>query len=514
MAEYKRLPQLLPKPGQTTRPRDKVAPGRQQLIENLRQYALGTLEVRAGLRQLTDPAPSASDIHSIARLNDPTPDATAPAIRVAGISDDLYSGAAADPQVLTQIDTGYADGEPMSMVAAHPIKSPRPYLYVANRSRQRKLSTTEIAYPIGLAPPSGPPSVVVSRPLTTTIQLGDTAGDWTPAGTVASVALGITRVNTTVDEIVYDSGNTGWACIVPTDPSGIVEWMLLTIDGETVPVHQMMVAVSDTTIAQIVYDSGSTGACSIQPVTSLGVGQLEDAPWKAYSARGWSFKQAFPKGARGVPPQTPLTQPRIPRIRQVDFPVGSLVRLSGTETVRIWSIAVGSDGIQSFRTVTANTHAATGTIAGRRGFRCHLNHTVAPGAPITMDAVRTTLTPPTGTSDTLTAAMTGGLKATPTVNGAIIGSTRPTLGDDIIHVHVRADYLSRVSSIRLYLDVDVATNDFLRNYFVYEWRASDLVKAIQSTNGESTQSILSGISDATVNDQYGASPESPDRPQI
>src|SRR5947207_5784051 len=334
-----------------------------------------------------------------------------------------------------------------------------------------------------------------------------TFGDWTAVGAVAAAPTGsLARVNTTVGSIYYDSGTSGYCDIVPSSPAGIVEGMLITIAGEAspVPVEQILIAVASTTIDQIVYDSGTSGPCQIQPVASLGTGQIEDAPIEAYRARNpkgrYGQGTAIPRGQVGVPPQSSLTTRSARRIREVDFPVNALVRLNGTETVRILSVTVNADEVLSFRCVTTGTFAAGQSIAGvGPGFRVHLNATVAAGAAITATGVSQVLS---SASASLATKVTGGMKATPTVNAAQVGG-RATQGNDLIRFQIRVNDLTRVQTIRLYLDVDPSTHDFLRNYYVFEWRANDIATAIQGTNAANIDSFVTAATTALTRRQIG-----------
>src|SRR5947207_1788485 len=334
-----------------------------------------------------------------------------------------------------------------------------------------------------------------------------TFGDWTAVGAVAAAPTGsLARVNTTVGSIYYDSGTSGYCDIVPSSPAGIVEGMLITIAGEAspVPVEQILIAVASTTIDQIVYDSGTSGPCQIQPVASLGTGQIEDAPIEAYRARNpkgrYGQGTAIPRGQVGVPPQSSLTTRSARRIREVDFPVNALVRLNGTETVRILSVTVNADEVLSFRCVTTGTFAAGQSIAGvGPGFRVHLNATVAAGAAITATGVSQVLS---SASASLATKVTGGMKATPTVNAAQVGG-RATQGNDLIRFQIRVNDLTRVQTIRLYLDVDPSTHDFLRNYYVFEWRANDIATAIQGTNAANIDSFVTAATTALARRQIG-----------
>jgi hypothetical protein len=519
MAAYTRSPQRFLDLGLSLAPRDVVAANRAPYLLNIRQRVDGAIEPRRGMKLVTPPPAAPGVMHTLTRLNDVTPFTLVPALNFAGVGVSLY-GTTPGGAYGAAVDTGYS-GDPLSIVFATPVQSPRPFAYVGDRTRIRKVNTDKVVYPIGLAQPLAPPAVVLAQPLTTLLSEIDSAGTWVAAGGVAGATGTINRVNTTIASILYDTGNTGWASIAATSMVAINAGCRVTLAAaETVNVDQVTIAIAATTIAQIVYDVGATGLCTIQPVSSLGTGQLDDVPIGAYAARNpkgrFGLGIAVPRGQVGVPPQTPLTDPA-PRIRQTDFPVNSLVVLNATETVRILSIAVNADGVQSFRCSTTGTFAAGQTITGVAAFRAYLTTTRAAGQAITDVAVENVLTPAPAPGATR-AAYTGGIAAAVlAVNAAQVSTGAParaTTGEDEIHLSIRVSRLDYVAAVRLYLDVDAAANDFLHNYFVYEWRANDILAAIQAVNAAQVSTITEARTTVVTNEQIDPGPHARRRPVI
>ncbi len=511
MATYSRAAQRFFFTGISAFPPDGMPPGKLPFGRNVRSYQEGVIQTREGLTPDID-APLGSAVHTLARLNDSTPfNGGVAAIRVIGAGAAIFTG---DPTGTSyaQLDTGYS-GDPLSTLTAQPPRSPRPYIYVADSDRQRKFLSDGAAVPTGIAQPSSPNTepLVQVEAISTRILAGLA---WALAGVAASapVASVPIRIDTVIGQILYDDGVTGYASVAPDSFTDLTVGTLLIVGGETgVVVTDLTIGVASTTVEAIIYDSGVTGPCTIQPVGSLGTGQLEAPSLAAYQRRshlteGTPF--AVRRGEAGV--HTLQTDPDQPtkRIRQMDFPVNALVTLNGVETVRILSVAIGPDGTQSFRCSTATTIAAGHTIEGVPGIRVFLTGTHAPGEAIqNTSAVTNTLTYPTlleGAEETIT-RMTGGVQATAVVNLSQFSDSRAVLPDDTIHVAVKIDRMTEIVSIRVYFDVDPVTNGFLQNYYFYEWRASDIISAIQATNSADVTPLATARATVVANRQLEGS---------
>ena len=499
--DYKRTLQRFFYRGMQLLPQDALAEGKHAYAKNVRGYMNGTVGPRYGLNQLTDDPPPFTNAHSLFRLNDTTPyaDVGAPERRFIGDGTVLQGGS---PGVGTfgTVDLGPYSGNPLTGVDAHPRNSPRPFFYLGDSLRSRKVNSSFNDMPIGLAQPLVPPSAALAAPELTFLNSVGTAA-WTSYGPNAAPGAPTPaptgdRVNTTLTNVLFDTTFPGMASLALADFNNVTAGMTLDIGAspETVVVHSVHPPVAPTTIESILYDSGNTGMCSIQPTGSFSVGQIE-APLPI------EIERRYKDLNEPLPPRVTIT-------RTVDFPVDSLILLGGVEVVRIQSVAVGPDGVLSFRCFTFGTFAATDTISGIASFRAYCNTAKSPGDAVTSLALQITVTPASTTT-----AEVGGVQA-PILAGprnwAQVG-TRATAPEDIIRFGIKVDLLSFVQSVRLVLDLSPVGPEFLRDYLFFEWRASDLVEAIQSAS-EATAGLVADSQEDAVQrgaatdlyqDQYG-----------
>lgn len=518
MAEYSRITQRFYFAGLSLMPIDALGAGKLPFVRNVRSYQEGTLQPRDGSVQISTTAVAGGGyVHTLARLNDPTPFAGHAAIRLAGAGGALSSAppqAGLTPWVYSQIDTGYS-GDPLSIVMATPVRSPQPWAYIYDRSRQRKTNTNGVLSGIGLIQPSvvsTEPTVRLGKPGITVINDFNAVGTWVPAGSIAAVATAESRVNTAIQAILYDNGAgaDSYASIQPVNIAFIGNGTLLTLAGvEAVVVTDVCVAIATTTIAAIQYDNpGGPGLCTIQPTASLGTGQL-DGPDPILLDQRYGYDKSIgtwqaagappvPGGAPPLPsdPSALLATQGLSRVRQLDFPVNCLVTLNGAETVRILSVAVGPNGIQSFRCNTVGTYAAGQAITGVASLRAYVVGNYGPGATMTANAIGNSITP----TQTANQEVGGIQNPNVVVNGALVGALATT-PDDEIHLSIKIDFLAPVQEIRVYLDVDATTNDFLHNYYMAVWRANDIIAAIQAANAAATGLLQDSRENAIVNNQ-------------
>lgn len=463
--------------------RDALPQGKYPLLQNVRSYQEGIVQPRLGMTTLTNGALASGAIHSIARLNDGTPFAAVPFFRIFGAGAKILAGQNTFPQ----LDTGYSTN-PLTLVATTPVQAPNPWMYVGDSTRQRKFDVNGHLSPIGVPPPLAAPTSVLGPLFAEFVFNSGTPPAFIAAGAAASAVIQIFRINTTISSIVYDIGATGNASVVPVSMAGIDLDAIVVFNGvEAVAVQQVTIAVAPTTIAAIIYDAGTSGLCTIQPAGSLGTGQLETPNIADYQARAGAF--AIPRGTLGTPPIPDTVNNN--RIRQVDFPVNSLVTLGGAaETVRILSVAVGRDGIQSFRCVTAGTHAAADSITGVAAFRVNTGGTFAAGQTLQATAFENTVTAPV--TMPATPFTTGGIKSPPgwaPINNISLINGVATQPDDDLWLSIRLSNCTVVQAVRVYLDVDAVTNDYTQNYFFFEWRANDIIAAIQASNTNPTSTL-------------------------
>ncbi len=494
--EYQRATQRFFYAGMSLMPQDALKDGKQAWIKNMRSYEEGTLEVRYGLDPLLD-APLADPIHSIFRLNDPTPSGLN-AARFLGAGTALYAGdvASAAPTV---IDSGYS-GNPMTAVAGDAYRTPRPFLYLADFDRLQKFDTALNNFSWGIATPTEPPTAELAAPQSTYLDSIGGAAVWQGYGPNVAppgVLAPLDRINTTVTQLLYDSGATGMASVAVASFENFTPGCVVDIGAapESIIVQSIHPPVGPTTIAAILYDSGTTGPCSIQPTGGFSVGQIEVAAPAEVEAR-----------YRALDHLEDPTPPRVTVTRTVDFPVDSLILLGGTEVVRIESVAIGPDDVLSFRCTTLGTFAAGAAITGLASFRGYFNTTKSVGDAVVEKAVEVTLTPAT-TGDPDVGGFQEGIL--PTRNWTLVGN-RASTPDDIIRFGFKCSLLGYVEFIRIMIDVSVTGQPYESDYYIYEWRAADLIAAIQATSEATTASFITGQGTAVehgqtssiYNDQY------------
>lgn len=511
--DYKRVPQRFFYRGISLLPQDALPDGKHAYALNIRSHQEGTFEPRYGQSLVTDAALPAP-VHSLFRLNDPTPFAAAvPAQRFAGSATVLYA-AIPSSGTYAAVDTGYS-GDPLTALTAAPFASTRPYLYVADADRMRKFDSNLAVFPWGLPQPLVAPNALLAQPQTTFLQSvdeGTGTTNWTGYGAVTYTGSGtpgapvpvVSRVNTTITQLVYDEDGAtlGMASVAAASMDNLVPGTTVEIGSaaETVIVQEVLPAIATTTIAAIIYDSGTTGLCTIQPTGSLAAGQIELPETSQINRRYTDLDQP-------APPPVTLT-------RTVDFPVNALVVLGGTEVVRILSIAVGPDGVQSFRCATTGTYTAGATLDGLACIRAFATTLWAIGDPITASALELSI----NAADSPAEPTVGGIQA-PLIgfrNWNLVGD-RATQPEDIIRFGIKVSLLPFVQSVRLVLDVGGGTTAFLQEYYFYEWRAADLVTAIQSASEVVTGTVkdaqntgvTQGQYDGMYRDQYGQMSSTP-----
>lgn len=490
--EYIRRPRRFAYAGLSLQPQDALADGKVTYIRNMRSYMPGTLTVRFGTAPVVTGLAGA--VHSLARLNDATPYAGVSAARILGAGTALQIAAVGAGSAST-VSTGWS-GDPLTTIAARPVNSTRPFLYVSDDAQSEKVNTDGTAYPLGIAPPVDPPSADLAQPRWTETQRAD-SGIWVSYGGQSSplaptpVTI-VSKVATVVTHALYDSGTVpGMATFGLESFNNITAGMLLTIDAEDVIAHAILPPISPTTIARILYDSGTTGLCTIQPDGGFEAGQTEPVEDAVIQHRYGNLR-------------TPLA-PRLTVTRTVDYPVNCLVDVGG-ETVRIESATQGSDGIWSFRCTTMGTHAAGEALTGVPALRayCTAGHGVS--AAVTASAITVAIT-----ATALETPVVGGFQTNigPPADLGRVG-TRASAPDDLLRLTVRVSQMGFVQGIRLMLDLkpDPEADDepFLSDYFFYEWRASDLVAAIQAQGEIATAQIIDAqavaVQRGDVNTQY------------
>ena len=134
----------------------------------------GVLTSRPGQTSL---ATAGTKHHSVRKLRDPQA-GTAP--RIWGVDTALYLGASG---ALSQIDTGYS-GDPLTLLPHRPPLSGDPWMFVADRTKMRKVRADGLDLPIGLPAPGSASTAVLATEQKTVI------ADFSTDGTQAANWVG------------------------------------------------------------------------------------------------------------------------------------------------------------------------------------------------------------------------------------------------------------------------------------------------------------------------------------
>jgi len=464
-------------------------------LRNCRAYTQQWIIPRQGIAAINPTPFDQLPVHSIKHLWDKV---TGVFPRIYGAGTKLYVN-----EATVAVDTGYS-GNPLAMFNYRPEQSAQPWCYVADSQRMRKVRGDGLVHTIGIEPPLQAPLVTFGAPAFQVISDFEVIAPWTNGGTAGAISI-VSRVNTTIARILFDTGTTGWANIQPTAfTSGFQRGMLLKVDAEEVIVDDIYPGFGSSTIGSIVYDSGSTGLCSITPAAAacpkshfpyqpgLGDGPRQPrSPGRGPQGRPTSqrvYSGTFTADASPAIVRVPKPPTRPPVRSGSTRPLGlqpnSLIRINaggGTdETVRVLSIAVGKNGLVSFRASTINNHIAGETLAGLSSFRafCTVNHIA--GGTLVKNAFQTTV-----------ASGTGFISIVTPFNISVAGG-QPVQEEDEIHISINLDHPEFLSEARVFFDVDSSTNDFAHNYFYYALRPSDAQQAVVSglTNLQSRQAAI------------------------
>jgi hypothetical protein len=484
--DYERKAQRFFYRGVSLLPQDALGPGKVAQAQNIRSRVEGEITVRDGLKQITSNTLD-GPANTLMRLNDPAQLAGgAAALRFFGTDQGtLYAAApTGGADAYAEVDDGYS-GDPLSGVTAMPVRSPQPWLYISDRDRTRKINADEDVRSIGLPPPAGAPSARLAEVKSTFLQSID-SGTWVPfGGTAGAVSTGPTgRVNAVVNAAIYDEGATGMCSIALDSFRGVTEGATIAVGGsaETVIVQQVIPSISPTTIQAILYDAGASGLCTIQPEGSFALGQTEIAFPDDIRRRYYALSSG--------------DEPHVTITRTIDYPVNGLIMIDGIELVRIQSVAIGPDGVMSFRAFTAGTYAAGQTLTGATCFRAYTQTTVSGGDPAVSPSATNLITP----VDEETPAFAGiQTPISPERDWSQVGD-RAMQPDDIIALGIRVSQLAYVQFVRLMLATNdssiAAGEEFSQNYFQYEWRANDLIEALQAALASASAEGVSSMLDA------------------
>lgn len=163
---------------------EQINPNALSRMSNWNWGAEGELVARYGLGTVfAQPSNDPSAVHSIGRLDDPK---TTTFTRIWGIGTKLYGGQSG---TLSLIESGFS-GAPFVMRPWRPALSGQTYMYLANGTKMRKVSLDLTSTEIGLAAPDDAVTTEIATDLRKTIDLMESASDWTAnnGGGSASVA--------------------------------------------------------------------------------------------------------------------------------------------------------------------------------------------------------------------------------------------------------------------------------------------------------------------------------------
>ncbi len=422
---------------------DSVTPGKLPFAKNVRRHQDGSLAPRIGVTSIGTPVTSQTPVHSIRQLSDAI---WASATYIIGTGTYLAYGTS----TFTDKDSGYS-GDPLTMVPLRPIQSPHPWMYIADRSRMRKLQQDGTLHSIGLAPPTVPPTLTLGAPKHLMLADGETTSSpkaVTVGGNAGAAALLNYRITTTITALWYDVGSTGWVSIQPAAMDATFRpGMHLNLapgagNAETVLIQSVHKAISATTVARLIFDSGSAGTCSIVFTTPIA-----DLVIDSHVSLAQASGNTVVARVRAVIPGPAGT--------------GSIRLDTGATTLNVSSSGIPSTAI---------------TVTGVNTLRCYAVQTHAAAETIRANGVRSTLTYATG-------AESGHMTITPdaVIDGSILEAGIPITEDDDVHLSLRVADLSAVTEGRIMLDVDRATNDFTRNYYMLAFRPDELSIALDGT---------------------------------
>ena len=416
-------------------PIDRMPPGAFPYLFNVRVLEEGRLESRPGYSPFISLSPGDTP-NSIRRLNDPDR-SLAPAgyVYVGGGGTKLYAGT---ESTYTLIDSGYS-GNPLSLLTFRPEQSPESWMYVYDQAKQVKVRADGTTIrPIGVAPPTQDPVIDYGPPASVEISDGQSLTGWTEGGSAAAPTLASRFApDATILTILYNSGSSGWACLLPSstvagtfDSIGERAQVLVNPAGgtqELASIREIHAAVTPSTIQGIDYDSGSTGLCTVV---------LTGSPV------GLSRNSVLTLDAGGP----------------------------NQEAIRVLSVTPTPDGGgYSFRCSTSVTHFAGEATHGFYVWYVYLANNHVPGEPLAISYVLSGNST-SGVSTASLSLLTSVDASRATITGT--SETRPiSLSDDWMHLSVFFSDVTKVTSFKIQIDIDPKTtglgNAFTGNYFTW-----------------------------------------------
>jgi len=164
-----------------TLPIDRLPPNKYRLLENVRSYGVNC-QGRQGISKVNSNTTIVADVHSMFSFDDPIPSPSAfPTVykahtRLRGIGTQLEQASDnINPVFFSLIETGFS-GKPMSFTVNDSDQSPRPWTFIADFNKLRKVSSnaTSPANLVGIAPPNFAPTAATSGPIPDGPDIGTT----------------------------------------------------------------------------------------------------------------------------------------------------------------------------------------------------------------------------------------------------------------------------------------------------------------------------------------------------
>lgn len=405
---------------------DLHPPGKFRFLRNVRVLTDGVLEGRKNLQIGFNIGSGGFGIpHTIKTLID---ESNGNKIYLLGVADKIFVGNGLGPLLLPAV--AGVSGNPLSIVEFRPDDAIQPFLYCADTNKLFKIGADGSVSDIGLDAPALPLLAFIDEPNNKIIdECGDaTVGDWNNLTGTAGVPTTLFRINTTIQAIVVDNTTPGFISIVPTAfTASIQEGAIISLNGTENSIIESVISagIASTTIEQIVYDDniGLTGPCTIV---------LTSAP--------------------------------------PELTFNSILKLNGTEYVRVLNVVAGQDGSVAIETSTVGTFAATNTVEGFASFRCYANLAHVVTDTVITKAIQTVIT-------------ASGLSSITKVHAFDFMSTAegPLSLADFFHASMVTNDPSLITEIQIQVDVDSTTNDFAHNYYFYSISPNFLLGAQTQT---------------------------------
>lgn len=396
---------------------DNMPEGDFPYLLNVRSLQVGVLEARPGQQAVSlTPFSGGAPIHSLFELNDPA----RPRI-FAGAATNLYEADAigGGSGTYTLLDSGFS-ANPLTAVTFRPDQSPSPYLYVGDSVKMQKYSGTDKSN-VGLEPPIYPPTTFLGAIEYNVISdFGGTP--WANLGT-AGVVTQSNRISTTIAQALRVRDGL---LITPTTTDN--SWLAVGtrvglsdgVSGEILTVQEVMPAMGSTTVTAVLFWSPSSNVtCDIVLATAI----------------------------EGITRN-------------------SMLLIGGVVCV-VDAVIQGTNGQYALRVASTVSLSITvgQTVESVCTFLVQTNNNWALGNTITTNQMTTLLT----------GAGVGSMVLNATRDLSRI-ATRPTQGDDYIHISMFVDDPSALTSAVLKLDVSGGA--FTKDYYQVAIRPSDLQASI------------------------------------